>query len=164
MPIDPLFSSLRISASGLAANRRWMDNIAENLANAQTTRTDQGGPYRRKITTFQEVSEQIGLKQSSRPHQIEVMRTQPEHMSADFPENTSENIGQVQARAQEDPSDFQWVYDPDHPDANEDGYVAYPNVEVVREMVDLITASRAYEANVTALNAAKAMHKKALEI
>jgi flagellar basal-body rod protein FlgC len=164
MPVDPLFSSLRVSASGLTANRRWMDTIAENLANAQTTRTDQGGPYRRKIMTFKEVSERVLLRKSAPTHKIEVWTTQEEHLRPDFQQNAGQDVGKVQARVQEDPSDFQWVYDPTHPDANEEGYVAYPNVEVVREMVDLITASRAYEANVTALNAAKVMNKKAMEI
>ncbi len=164
MPIDPLFSSLRVSASGLTANRRWMDTIAENLANAQTTRTEQGGPYRRKVTTFKEVSERVRLQKSVPAPKIEIWTTRREHLRPDFQPEAEGKEGQVQAQVLEDPSDFQWVYDPNHPDANEEGYVAYPNVEVVREMVDLITASRAYEANVTALNAAKVMNKKAMEI
>ncbi len=164
MPIDSLFSSLQISASGLTANRRWMDAIAENLANAQTTKTDQGGPYRRKIATFQEVSAQILASEPPRNKRIELTNTHSAHIRDNFGSKTSAQSGSVEAQLAEDNSGFKWIYDPTHPDANAEGYVAYPNVEVVREMVDLITASRAYEANVTAMSAAKAMHKKAIEI
>ncbi len=164
MPIDSLFSSLRTSASGLTANRRWMDAIAENLANAKTTRTDQGGPYRRKVVTFQEVQARHKVAQSTIENELDVRTTQAGHILPNRARNGEGESSQVSAQINEDPSDFQWVYDPDHPDANSEGYVAYPNIEVVREMVDLITASRAYEANVTAMNAAKAMNKKALEI
>lgn len=164
MPIDEFFSSLQISASGLAANRRWMDTIAENLANSKTTRTDQGGAYRRKVTTFQEVQERYMKSKAVRDRKIDIRKTQDGHMVPDFKGRKPAAVGQVEAQVIEDNSEFQWVYDPDHPDANAEGYVAYPNVEVVREMVDLITASRAYEANVTAMNASKAMNKKALEI
>ncbi len=164
MPIDSLFSSLQISASGLTANRRWMDAIAENLANAQTTKTDQGGPYRRKIATFQEVSAQILASEPPDNKRIELTNTHSAHIRDNFGSKTSAQSGSVEAQLAEDNSGFKWIYDPTHPDANAEGYVAYPNVEVVREMVDLITASRAYEANVTAMSAAKAMHKKAIEI
>ncbi|MHC4478917.1 MAG: flagellar basal body rod protein FlgC [Planctomycetota bacterium] len=164
MPIEKLFSPMQISASGLAANRRWMDVIAENLANAQTTRTDEGGPYRRKITSFQEVVSQAIAAKPSRERRIDIVTTQESHMKSEFDGRKISEIGTVEARVGEDDTDFQWIYDPTHPDANEDGYVAYPNVEMVREMVDLITASRAYEANITALSTAKAMNKKALEI
>jgi flagellar basal-body rod protein FlgC len=164
MPIDEFFSSLQTSASGLAANRRWMDTIAENLANAKTTRTEEGGPYRRKVTTFKEVQETLLRNRDSRERKIDIQKTHKGHMVPEYKGTRMSKAGQVEAQVVEEESDFQWVYDPDHPDANADGYVAYPNVEVVREMVDLITASRAYEANVTAMNAAKAMNKKALDI
>jgi flagellar basal-body rod protein FlgC len=164
MPIDKMFSSMQISASGLAANRRWMDVIAENLANAQTTRTEEGGPYRRKIASFQEVVSRAIAARPPKEHSIEVATTRGSHLKSEFAGRELSERGSVETRVGEDDSGFQWVYDPTHPDANEDGYVAYPNVEVVREMVDLITASRAYEANVTAIGTAKAMNKKALEI
>ena len=164
MPIDPLFSSLQISASGLAANRRWMDAIAENLANAQTTRTEEGGPYRRKIATFEEVSEKVQAAKSPVERKLDLNITHKAHMRENFGSKRELQVGTVRTELERDGSDFTWVYDPGHPDANEEGYVAYPNVEVVREMVDLITASRAYEANVTAMNAVKAMHKKAIDI
>jgi len=164
MPIDEFFSSLQTSASGLAANRRWMDTIAENLANAKTTRTEEGGPYRRKVTTFKEVQETVLRNRNLRDRKIDIQKTQKGHMVPEYRDTRPSKAGQVEARVAEEDSEFQWVYDPAHPDANSEGYVAYPNVEVVREMVDLITASRAYEANVTAMNASKAMSKKALDI
>ncbi|MBU0518148.1 flagellar basal body rod protein FlgC, partial [bacterium] len=123
-----------------------------------------GGPYRRKITTFQEVVDEVTLQKSTRPHNIELNRTQREHLTADFKQTERLAGREVETGLTEDESDFQWVWDPTHPDANAEGYVAFPNVEVVREMVDLIAASRAYEANITAMNTAKSMNKKALEI
>ncbi len=165
MPIDSLFSTLKTSASALTANRRWMDAIAENLANAQTTRTDEGGPYRRKITSFKEVVEQVKVAEPGLRRRLEARTTQDAHMKS-HERNSRQRlaVSGVEAQEAEDNSEPRLVYDPGHPDANSEGYVAYPNVEVVREMVDLITASRAYEANVTAINATKSMHKKALEI
>jgi flagellar basal-body rod protein FlgC len=166
MPIKPIFSSMEISATGLTANRRWMDAIAENLANAQTTRTPEGGPYKRKAATFSEV-----VEQSQRPRRL------PEHRLNLETTHSNHQIGMevqqrrlvprlqgVEAAVEQEGGQPRLVYDPDHPDANAEGYVAYPDVEVVKEMVDLITASRSYEANVTALNTSKAMNKKALDI
>lgn len=133
-----VFRSLSISASALTAERLRMDVIAENLANANTTRTAEGGPYRRKVPIFE-------------PRRV--------HSQGRWV-NLGVQVSQIVA--QKGPGKL--VYDPDHPDANEDGYVEYPNVNVVTEMVDMISATRAYEANVTAMNAAKAMATKALEI
>ena len=124
--------SMDISASGLYAQRMRMDTIANNLANAETTRTAQGGPYQRKTPVFQEDLENGGVK-------VDAI------------------IG--------DPRPFPQVHQPGHPDADPaTGIVRLPNVNPVEEMVDLVTASRAYEANVTALNASKAMVQKSLEI
>ena len=165
MPIDPLFSSMHISASGLTANRRWMDSIAENLANAQTTRTESGGPYRRKTTTFKEVKAQLSTARLAPRRKLNVEVTREGHMRPSARGGSEQMpMGAVEAQISEDNSQLRRVYDPDHPDADAEGFVTYPNVEVVREMVDLITASRAYEANVTVINAAKTMNKKALDI
>jgi flagellar basal-body rod protein FlgC len=123
-------SSLNISASGLAAQRARLDLIAENLANAETTRTLDGGPYQRQQAVLTADSEG-GVKVSGI-----VPDTRPS----------------------------QRIFEPGHPDADATGYVAMPNVNPVEEMVDLVTATRAYEANVTAFNAGKAMTQKALEI
>lgn len=144
-----LFQAIKISASGLSAERLRMDTISSNIANAGTTRTAKGGAYKRQIavlaaaepekTSFQEVLSQA--KSSS---------VQPRGVRA---------VG-----IYEDPSPTKRVYDPQHPDAKEDGYVEYPNVDLMKEMVEMITASRSYEANVTVMNSTKSMFLKTLEI
>ncbi|MDI7248260.1 MAG: flagellar basal body rod protein FlgC [Bacillota bacterium] len=138
-----IFSSFRISATGLAAERLRMDVIANNIANVNTTRTEDGRPYRRRQVVFQALT----ARPSRGP-------------------GASEAPGQGVAVAAivEDPSPPRMVYDPGHPDADARGYVAMPNVDAVRELVDMISATRAYEANVTALDAAKTMAMRALDI
>lgn len=139
------FNALVSSASGLTAERLRMDIISNNVANANTTRTETGGPFRRRVAVLESISPfQTFLEQARR---------------GGPPEG-----GVRVARIVEDPRPFKVKYDPSHPDADENGYVRLPNVEIVTEMVDLISASRAYEANVTALNAFKSMALKALEI
>jgi flagellar basal-body rod protein FlgC len=123
-----------------------MDIIANNIANIDTTRTETGGPYRRQLPVFEE--------RRNRPFSFFLN----EKMN-------SRGKGGVQVSAIiEDQSPFKIIYNPAHPDADEDGYVSMPNVDIVTEMVDMIDASRAYEANVTALNSLKNMALKALEI
>lgn len=139
------FSALGTSASALTAQRLRMDTISENIANANTTRTEEGTPYRRKTVLFEE---QNGNTFSS--------------LLSDASEKAS---GGVRVTAiVEDQTPFKSVYDPGHPDADENGIVQMPNVEVVTEMVNMISATRAYEANVTAINTTKSMASKALEI
>lgn len=140
-----IFNTLKISATGLSAERLRMDLIADNIANAETTRTENGGPYRRKLAVFTPQKNFESILQ--RELEVEGVKVQ---------------------RIIEDKSPFKLVYNPGHPDAIKEGpqqgYVAMPNVDIVTEMVDMIGATRAYEANVTALNAAKSMALKALEI
>lgn len=142
-----IFSSFRISATGLAAERLRMDVIANNIANANTTRTEEGGPYRRRQVVFQAVSQAVraGQKTSSRGL-------------------GAPGRGVAVAAIVEDLSPPRLAYDPGHPDADARGYVAMPNVDAVREMVDMISAARAYEANASALDAAKTMAMRALDI
>lgn len=135
-----LFRSFDISASGMTAERLRMDTIANNLANVNTTRTAQGGPYRRQMVLFEERLAQAFGRSGLRGNGVRV------------------------SRIVEDDDPPRLEYNPAHPDADEQGYVRLPNVNVVTEMVDMISASRAYEANITALNAAKSMALKALEI
>jgi flagellar basal-body rod protein FlgC len=137
------FSSLRISASGLSAERLRMDTIASNIANATTTRGENGKPYVRKIAVFQE-----NLKKATSSAQ----------------DKKDEFLGVKAVEIAEDLSPLRRVYDPSHPDADEEGYVTMPNVNILNEMADMIAATRAYEANVTAMNAEKGMFSKALEI
>lgn len=130
-----VFSGMRISASGISGERLRMDVISSNIANINTTRTDEGGPYRRKVAIFKEnYNKDLGL------------------------------LGVKAIQIEEDDSEFRLEYNPTHPDANEAGYVEYPNVDILVEKTDLMTAQRAYEANVDALTAQKNMISKALEI
>jgi len=138
--------SMDISGSALTAQRLRMDIIAENLANAETTRTANGQPYRRKITVMGE-REQVPFSK---------------HLS-DSTEKITGNGVRV-SEIIEDESDFKLVHDPSHPDADENGYVRMPNVDTVKEMVDMMSATRSYEANITAINTFKTMAIKALEI
>ncbi|NOZ55727.1 MAG: flagellar basal body rod protein FlgC [Calditrichaeota bacterium] len=163
MGLRGIFSAIDVSASGLSAQRRKLNVIASNIANAETTRTANGQPYRRRIVKFQETpgSEFV---QVLRRVVGKLVTTRPGHLpNADILQR-EESAGGVEAQEATDPSPFRMVYDPTHPDANANGYVAYPNVSVVTEMVDMIAASRNYEANVAAIDAAKDMAKRALDI
>ena len=137
--------SLNISGNALTAQKLRMDIIAQNIANAETTRTEQGGPYRRKMVVFSENSESFesALSQAG-------TRDKPQGVSV--------------SAIVEDQSEFRPVYDPDNPDADENGYVMMPNVDTTSEMIDMISATRSYEASVTAFNALKSMASSALEI
>jgi flagellar basal-body rod protein FlgC len=142
-----MFDAMEISASGLTAERMRMDVTAQNLANAQTTRGADGQPYRRKEVVLAERQDQgsfgaalTGAMSGGKPAGVEV------------------------AAIAEDQTPLKQVYDPSHPDADANGYVQMPNVDTVAEMVDLISAQRAYEANVTAMQAAKQMFSKTLEL
>ena len=137
-----LFQSFDISASGMTAERFRIDTIAENIANVNTTRTENGEPYRRKIVTFAEKD----LTPFSKYYQSSRARAVGNGVTEDYE------------------TDFTMEYDPSHPDADENGYVRYPNVNTVTEMTNLIDASRAYEANTTAFNASKSMIQAALKI
>jgi flagellar basal-body rod protein FlgC len=143
-----MFGGMEISASALTAQRLRMNVTAENLANAETTKTADGTPYRRKEVTLQAVNGGgFGAQLSAAMGASGVVP------------------GGVQATAiTSDETAGKLVYDPSHPDADEQGYVRMPNVDTVTEMVDLIDAQRAYEANVTAMSASKQMFAKTLEI
>lgn len=131
-----LFNSMNISASGLTAQRLRLDTIASNLANIETTRTNEGTPYRRQVPIFREIFDHYnGI--SKGVEVVAIVR---------------------------DNSPFRMVYDPGHPDANQEGYVLYPNVNPVVEMTDMISATRSYEANLSLIASAKSMFLKALEI
>jgi flagellar basal-body rod protein FlgC len=140
------FGALDIGASALTAQRLRMDTISQNIANANTTRTEDGTPYRRKEVIFEEKS---GTQFS-------------EYLT----DSSKELIGSgvKVSKIVEDSSPFKRVYDPGNPDADTDGYVQMPNVDIITEMVNMISATRAYEANVTSINTTKSMAMKALEI
>lgn len=142
------FGALDIGASALTAQRLRMDTISQNIANTNTTRTKDGTPYRRRLVVFQERSQGTPFS---------------EYLSASSKERYVGKGVKVSAIV-EDSSPFKRVYDPGHPDADQDGYVEMPNVDTVTEMVNMISATRAYEANVTSINTTKGMAMKALEI
>lgn len=141
-----MLDALNISASGMTAQRLRTDIISQNIANVNTTRDANGDPYRRKTVVMQEkdvtsFSNVLRMTEGITSNGVKVT-------------NIVEDTG----------TPFRQVYDPSHPDSNEDGYVFYPNVNTVTEMTNLIDASRSYEANVTAFNGTKNMMLKALEI
>jgi len=144
---NDLLSSMHISASGMSAQRTRMNVIAENIANAESTHTDTGGPYRRRQVVFQAIS-------------------QKQPFSSVF--NSAFTSGSPQsvkaASIVQDKTPFREVYDPSHPDANAKGLVKMPNVNPIEEMVDMNSASRSFEANVTTMEASKRMFLKSLEL
>jgi len=143
-----LFQSLQISASGLQSQRTVISVIAENMANAQTTRTEEGGPYLRKRAILSPVS----LPQGSPFFELLARKAAPEAMGVQVQEVVEDSEG------------VKTIYDPSHPDADENGLLYLPNVNLMEEMVALMAASRIFEANVAAFNAAKSMTLKSLEI
>ena len=143
-----IFTSFDINASGMTAQRYRMDVISENVANADTTRTEDGTPYRRKVVTFAE-------KETQTPFSRVLNEAR---------DNYSGKGVKVSSVSEDTWNDMKMVYDPSHPDADENGYVLYPNVNIVTEMTNMIDASRAYEANATAFNASKSMAMKGLEM
>lgn len=142
--MNNIFRGMSISSSGLTAERLRMDTIASNIANVATTRGENGQPYIRKIAVFQE-SMQKELDKTSGTYK-----------------NSFKGVKAV--GIENDKSPTRKVYDPSHPDADTDGYVNMPNVNILNEMADMIASTRAYEANVNSINAQKSMFSKALEI
>ncbi|MFA9375352.1 MAG: flagellar basal body rod protein FlgC [Lachnotalea sp.] len=142
-----IFSSFDINASGMTAERVRLDVISQNIANASTTRTEDGTPYRRKVVSFSEKSNTAFANILSNAHS-----------------SYSGTGVKVSAITEDNTTDFVKTYDPAHPDADADGYVSYPNVNTVTEMTNMIDASRAYEANVTAFTTSKSIALKGLEI
>jgi flagellar basal-body rod protein FlgC len=139
-----VFNSMNISASGLTLERMKLDTISSNIANVNTTRTEEGGPYKRKEVVFEEMVKDQYNKQTNKLEQV--------------------SSGVKVTGIYEDKKNLEKVYNPDSPDADADGYVTMPNVNVLDEMVGLIEAQRTYEANATALKASKGILNKALEI
>ncbi len=150
-----LFTAFDINASGMTAERYRMDIISENLANMNTTRTEDGTPYRRKVVTFQERGEKTPFHQV-----LDERRYRYSNKTGKY----SGNGVKVNGVYEDTWSEMKMVYDPGHPDADENGYVLYPNVDAVTEFVNLIDASRGYEVNATAFEASKSMAQRGLSI
>jgi flagellar basal-body rod protein FlgC len=143
------WQALRIGTSGLTAQRLRLDLISNNIANAQTTQTEEGGPYQRQDVIFMPAGENPAL-----PRQVAARRAGLGALQGGV--RVREIITDTEAGSR--------VYDPQHPDADEDGYVNYPNVDIVVEMTNMLSATRSYEANLSAIEAVKRMALKALEI
>ncbi|MCX7977403.1 MAG: flagellar basal body rod protein FlgC [Bdellovibrionaceae bacterium] len=145
--MSDFIKGMRISSSGMAAQRMRMNTISSNIANIKTTQTPEGGPYRRKDVVFEAIQDAktFGEILSTTDPRAELYRVQVTDIVSDRKAPILK-------------------YEPDHPDANEDGYVAYPNINLMEEMTNMIQATRAYEANVQALQASKDMALSALEI
>jgi flagellar basal-body rod protein FlgC len=140
-----MYNSIEVSASGLSAERLTMDVIANNLANANTTRTPEGGPFKRQLVVFAQKQEAA------------------QNDSLDGPSDPAQSRAGVQVVGiTSDTGPDRLVYDPSHPDADANGYVHMPNVEVVKEMVDMMAATRAYQANVTAIEESRSIGNAAL--
>jgi len=144
-----MFRAIDTAGSGLTAERTRMDVISDNLANANTTRTEDGGPYMRKVVQFEPRQENESLLTGFKP-------------STPSKQQLGNGV-RVRAITEAD-GDPRHVYEPEHPDANDEGYVLKPNVDPAKEMVDMITATRAYEANVSSIDSAKKMFNEALQI
>ncbi len=145
-----MFSAFNINASGMTAQRYRMDVISENVANANTTRTADGTPYRRKVVYFEEKGGQTVFS-----------RVLGE---ASYNHGYSGQGVKVRGVLHDYVTEMNMVYDPSHPDADENGYVTYPNVNIITEMTNMIDASRAYEANATAFNASKSIALQGLQL
>lgn len=139
-------TGLRVSSSGMTAQRMRMNTISSNIANINTTRTPEGGPYRRKDVVFESMPETRNFG--------EILTSEPDR-----------NVQRVQVTdVSVDQGAPNYKYEPNHPDANEEGYVAYPNINLMEEMANMIQATRSYEANVSAMQATKDMAISGLEI
>jgi len=145
MIVMGIFNAIDAAASGMSAERLRMDVISNNIANANSSRTTEGGPYRRQMVVFE-------------------ARANVSSFAQIMAQQQSAGDGVRVTGIIKDQSAPRLVYDPSHPDANKQGYREMPNINIISEMVDMMTATRAYEANVTAVNAAKNMALKALEI
>lgn len=191
-PLRPMFRPLALAASGLSAQRQRIETIASNLANAETTRTDAGGPYKRKVAVLQAASAEGQLYGAAQAvaggvggnvanplppfggpaFQVPQLSAAASGLGGDDPRSITVPVigmddgmhGVRVAQLAEDASEGPLVYDPGHPDADPNGYVRYPNVRVSDEMIDLVDARRIYEANATVFQSAKAMLKRALDI
>ncbi len=165
MEISGSNPGFKISARGLSVQRKRMNLIAENIANAETTRNENGQPFRRKFITISQ--NQSGLNTINQPKgSLRMQTSDGNHFSFSQPNevNSESRISGLDYEVHEDPSAGELIFMPNHPDADEDGYVEMSNINVIQEMVEMIAASRSYEANLTALDTSKQIAKDSLEI
>jgi len=163
-----LFNVMRTIGSGLTVQRQKMEAVAANIANAETTRTQDGTPYRRKSVVIEEKTSERTFEIPQAISRIGMAVTSPHHIRTSALQSMRKVVTEestVEAQVVEaPPEDVKVIYDPHHPDADANGYVAYPDVNPVEEMVNMLTASRAYQANIASMDAFKSIVTKALEL
>ena len=161
-----ILNAIEISAAGLSVQRSKMNTIAQNIANAETTETKEGGPYRRQSVVVTEGKEKVNFGAMMKKAGNKLARTDSKHIQGSVRvSGNSAEISTTEHKVQSAPKDsFKLLYDPNHQQADEAGYVKVPDVEIINEMVDMMAASRAYEANTVAISAAKNMANEALNI
>ncbi len=166
--ITPNFSSFNISAKGMSIQKKRMDIVAENIANTNTTKTDDGTPYKRKYLTIQTEGGFEGkFNAANNSLNMKMSTTKAGHISSAGTTGSERGMApevSFDMEVNKDRRKGEMVFMPDHPDADEDGYVEMPNVDVITEMIDMISATRNYDANVTAFNATKQLYRDSLEI
>lgn len=163
MKVNPNLTGFEISAKGLSVQRKKMNLIAENIANADSIRTDDGQPYQRKVLEVT-AKQQFNAAGSPQPG-IRMAASKAGHISNPYlPGMQASSSQNLNFKEVVDPKEGEHFFMPDHPDADEEGYVKMSNVNIINEMVEMIAASRSYEANLTAFNSSKQMAKDSLEI
>lgn len=160
---ENIFTSFDISSKGLSIQRMRLNAVSKNIANINTTRASDGKPYKREVIIVQAIENEPFVSQLK--NEIDLYRTGKDHspMAKPMSEIYNESL-QIDAKRAVDNSPPRLVYEPSHPDANEDGYVALPNINIVTEMVEMISAQRAFEANVQVIDSAKNIARYSLEI
>jgi flagellar basal-body rod protein FlgC len=156
--VRPMFRTLAISATGLSAQRQRLDVIASNIANSETTRTEQGGAYRRRVVRMEAAAI------PGQPYEVEARTGDPALFRLPSGDPLDAMHGVRVSAIEEDASEGPLVYEPGHPDADASGYVRYPNVRITDELVDLMDARRVYEANATVFQSAKSMLRRSIDI
>ncbi len=166
MGIRDFFSTFNISAAGLSAEKRQLSATAENIANAKTTRTLDGTPYKRKVLSRKAISQPVHFSGALDRARIKLQTSSGQHINRPSyaASGMDPNVRSGIKTEIKETDEFQKIYEPNHPDADEEGFVAYPEINVVNEMLELISASRAYEANITVMNSTKNLAKRSLEI
>ncbi len=167
MKLQGLFKGIDISASALRANRKAMEIVSENIANVNTTRTKNGGPYQKQTPVYNQITGN-GFNQQLNNAAMRLAVTSPGHIGEDSGSDIiapSQSVAGVSVHSKvAGKQEYRLVYAPYHPDADQNGYVRFPKINILEEMVQLMQISRSFEASVTSMQAAKSMAKKALEI
>ncbi len=161
-----IFKSLEISSMGMTVQRQKMDAVSQNIANIDTSRTADGGPYKRKRVIVSEATGATKFQAVMKQAHGKLNTTHANHISGKTARNSfGAELPTVEGREISDPeASSKIIYDPSHPEANAEGYVEMPDIEIINEMVDMISANRAYEANIAAVSSAKRMINEAMEI